>query len=98
MNDDQAREILAVVTELCIKRPGWAGGYSTRQALGGWRNGTRVEKAAEDATGDLTKMGTLGTVLGSVMHPELGMAYFIEWDDKPKVAVLCVQWKLKARP
>lgn len=89
-------EITAVLLDMAKRRPGWVGGFSTRQAPGAMANGTRIVKAAEDAAGDLTAMGTPGTVLGSMKHPTEGIAYFVEWADKPKCAVLVVAWKIKA--
>lgn len=88
-------ELAAVLLDMAKPRKGWLGGFTTRQAEGAMPNGTRIVKAAEDAPGDLTPMGSPGTVLGSMRHPEKGIAYFIEWDDKPKVAVLAVHWKIK---
>jgi hypothetical protein len=88
-------ELLAALEDMAKPRPGWIGGYTTRQAPGAMPNHTRIVKAAEDASGDLTPMGTLGTVLGSIKHPQLGLCYFIEWDDKPRCAVAVVAWKIK---
>ncbi len=59
------------------------------------RKGARIVKAKSDP-GDTTPTGTLGTVLGSVFAPDLGYAYFIEWDDMPRVAVFAVAYKLAA--
>lgn len=59
-----------------------------------YRNGARIKKVAEDKGGDVTKLGTLGTVLGSVYVPELGGAYFVEWDDKPRQSVFVVEYKI----
>lgn len=89
-------ELAEVLIDMAKHRPGWTGGFTTRRAAGAMENGTRIVKAAEDATGDFTPIGSLGTVLGSMLHPKLGIAYFIEWDDKPKLAVACVHWKIKS--
>lgn len=67
------------------QEPGWIGMFTRNEALGAWRNGTRVRKRnsqPDDATTD----GTLGTVLGSIGDAEV-LFYFVEWDDKPRFAV-----------
>jgi hypothetical protein len=78
--------------------PGYEGVFTRNQALGAWRNGTRVAKTAEDPSGDLTPLGSHGAVLGSIYAPEVGVGYFVEWDDKPKTAVFVVAKKLTALP
>lgn len=60
-----------------------------------FKNGARVTKAAHDPTGDVTADGTQGTVLGSIHAPGVGCGYFVEWDDKPHVALFVVEQKLK---
>jgi hypothetical protein len=84
----------AVMDELMQPRPGWTGHFVTSNAPGAHPAGSRVYKAAQDASGDFTALGTLGTVLGSMDGGPKGLAYFIEWDDKPKCAVLAVAWKI----
>lgn len=71
---------------------GWVGVF-TREQHGALRNDTRVKKDRGDP-GDLTPIGTEGTVLGSVYHPGIGTIYFIEWDNRPRHAVGVVAWKL----
>lgn len=58
-------------------------------------NGARVKKVSEDASGDITKLGTEGTVLGSIHAPGIGTAYFVEWDDKPHIAIFVIEGKIK---
>lgn len=91
-------DYVAALDELLIERPGWTGSFTSATAPGALKAGTRIVKADRDKGGpdDLTPIGTLGTVLGSLYDPALGIAYFIEWDDKPKVAVLAVAWKVGA--
>lgn len=85
-------EVLGITTHR-----GYTGAFTRQQAGKAlYPNGARVAKSAEDAGGDLTPLGTVGTVLGSIYDPGQGVAYFIEWDGKPKTAVFCVEWKLAA--
>lgn len=76
------------------------------EAPGAIPNGTRVRKAREDVSGDLTPLGMQGTVLASHLLPEgadvsspLGIpvkyAYFVEWDDKPGLPIGCGDWKIE---
>lgn len=77
--------------------PGWHGAFTRNEELGAWRNGTRVVKQNSEP-GDSTPDGTMGTVLGSMRHPDPtwkgALAYFVEWDDKPRVAVGCMGYKV----
>lgn len=73
--------------------PGYKGAFTRFQLTGAYRNGLRIVKVQSEAS-DATRDGTLGTVLGSINHPERGIGYFIEWDDKPKVAMLVIAWKV----
>jgi hypothetical protein len=68
--------------------------FTTNQAPGAYPNGTRVVKLASD-DGDSHKDGDLGTVIGSLLAPKLGICYFIEWDDSPGLPVLAVAAKVK---
>lgn len=81
--------------------PGYHGAFTREQAPGAIANGARIVKARMEE-GDSTPLGTLGTVLGSMVHPDPAyygaIAYFIEWDDKPKIAVGVIEWKVKAAP
>lgn len=79
--------------------PGWIGSFTREQAKGAIPNGTRIKKTASEE-GDATRDGTPGTVLGSIRAPEdmgaMGgaMAYFVEWDDKKRVAIGVMGWKV----
>lgn len=74
---------------------GWFGAFTRHQALGCFRNGTRIVKVMTDP-GDANPIGARGTVLGSISDQELGAAYFIEWDGTPKVAVAVEARKIAA--
>lgn len=77
-----------------VNEPGWFGSFTRQQAPGAIPNGARVRKRPgypRDRTPALTE----GIVLGSVSHPELGIAYFVEWDDKPRVALGVIAKKLE---
>lgn len=74
--------------------PGWHGAFTRAQVPGAkYRNGARVRKA-DSEEGDTTPNGELGTVLGSVQVLPLAPAYFVEWDESPRVAVFVVEWKI----
>lgn len=76
--------------------PGWVNPFTTNQAPeAAFTNGTRIVKAKHEPN-DWTPLGTRGTVLGSIYDRKLGAAYFVEWDDKPKVAVFVVEGKVEA--
>jgi len=72
---------------------GWFGLFTRAEHLGAYRNGTRVVKVAKD-TDDRRDIGATGRVLGSLGHPQIGVAYFVEWDDMPRHAVAVVAWKI----
>jgi hypothetical protein len=77
---------------------GWSGEFTTQQsALAKIANGARVEKiASEDA--EAHPIGAMGTVLGSVGAPDLGVLYFIQFDASPRQAELIVEGNLAAIP
>jgi hypothetical protein len=84
-----------VVIEL-NNEPGWSGAFTRQQAAEAiHKNGARIEKA-EYVDGDAHVTGARGTVLGSIHEPKLGTAYFIEWDDEPKVAVAVTEKRIRA--
>ena len=58
-----------------------------------FKNGARIKKTVNEK-GDLTPVGTLGTVLGSIFYEPAGVGYFIEWDDKPKEAIFCIEARI----
>lgn len=73
---------------------GWKGVFTRRQAVSAlYPNGMQIQKTfCED--GDVTPKGTGGTVLGSIQSPIMGVGYFIEWADKPRVAVFTIERKI----
>jgi hypothetical protein len=78
--------------------PGWRGSFTREQATGALANGTRVVKARSEAK-DKTPTGTPGIVLGSYRHPDIMnnvILYFVAWASAPRIAVACVEWKLRA--
>lgn len=75
--------------------PGWAGAFTRNQVPGALANGTRIVKANTEA-GDGTPEGTPGVVLGSVVNDEGRIAYFVEWANRPRLAVGCAALKVKA--
>jgi hypothetical protein len=83
------------VKELNIREePGWVGGFTRDQADGAlYPNGSRIRKNKGEPK-DGTPTGTNGTVLGSIRVPGESPAYFVEWDNRPRVAVFIVEWKL----
>lgn len=89
-------ELFTALEEMSKPRPGWVGSFTTQESPGAFPNGTRIAKVDQDNANDLTPIGTEGTVLGSMRHPDpkLGLCYFIEWDDKPRCAVAVVAWKI----
>ena len=85
LSDDQFQKLL---DNLGIREhEGWEGMFSDKQAQGAWPNGSKIVKTVF-REGDLTPMGTVGTVLGSIAsQSENGFLYFIEWENKLKWAV-----------
>lgn len=75
--------------------PGYLNPFTRDEALDAkFKNGVTVRKAIFEK-GDNTPLDTQGTVLGSIYVPDLGTAYFIEWDSLPHVAIFIVEAKLK---
>lgn len=73
---------------------GWTGGFTRETYPGALPSGTRIVKVRTEP-GDLVPIGANGTVLGSVGHSSLkDIAYFVEWDDRPKHAVATIDWKI----
>jgi hypothetical protein len=80
-------------------RDGWTNPFTRRQAPQAlYKNGSRVRKVREDEGGDVTPLGVEGEVLGSIWFPSAGAAYFVEWDNKPRVAMFIVESKIKDVP
>jgi hypothetical protein len=69
--------------------PPYTGFHTRDEAPGAMRNGTRVGKI-NSTPQDSHQDGALATILGSMRHPEHGIAYFVEWDSHPLHAVLIV--------
>lgn len=81
-----------------VPHPGYHGAFTRREALGCWRNGTAVVKIKEEpGGGERNAIGAIGRVLGSLSHPRAGTVYFVEWDRRPREAVLVSAWKLAVR-
>jgi hypothetical protein len=81
-----------------LEHDGWTGVFTTRQSpMAKIANGARIKKAAMEE-GDAHAIGAMGTVLGSLGAPELGVAYFVEFDDRPRHAALIVERKIAAIP
>lgn len=62
-----------------------------------YKRGERIRKALHEE-GDSTPTGTEGTVLGSVageIDGAMRIGYFVEWDDKPLVAVGIMDYKIE---
>lgn len=87
-----------------VSEDGWKGVFTRDQAEGAIPNGAVVEKVLEDTPGgDLTPVGTRGTVLGSfdgsvarIPGPcgPVKFFYFVEWADKPRIAVGMMDFKI----
>lgn len=75
--------------------PGHLTPFCKNQAEGAWANGSLVVKNGSDPSGDVTPDGTKGKILGSLKAAEGQYAYFVEWDNKPKMPVFCVQEKMR---
>lgn len=83
---------------------GYVGAFSRAEARGALANGTRIRKRNAEK-GDATPEGTEGKILGSVNAlaagvptaeaDELTYLYFVEWDNRPKVAVGTVDLKVE---
>ena len=74
---------------------GWRGAFTRDQVRGALTNGSRVEKVKTEK-GDSHAIGARATVIGSVRHPQLGIAYFVEWDAHPRCAVFTTAKKIAA--
>jgi hypothetical protein len=80
-------------------RDGWTNPFTRRQAPQAlYKNGSRVRKVRQDEGGDVTPLGVEGEVLGSIWFPGGGAGYFVEWDNKPRVAMFTAEWKIEATP
>lgn len=99
MNDPTGKRIYISDLEQNLlgihNEPGWTGGFTRQQYAGAWPNGTRVRKIRVDEGGDIHPVGALGRVLGSVGHPTIGAAYFVEWDASPRHALFVAEKKIE---
>ncbi len=77
-----------------MPHPGWHGVFTRGEVPGAMRNGTRCEKI-NAVPGDSHPDGARATVLGSFGHPEVGTAYFVEFDSHPRHAVMAVAERLR---
>lgn len=73
--------------------PGYNGMFTRKAHPDALPNGTCISKVNSEA-GDVTPNGTSGTIMGSVGCHELGIMYFIEWDNKPGYVIGCVEKKV----
>lgn len=75
--------------------PGYVGVHTREQSpLAEIPNGATITKTV-CKKGDSHEVGDCGVVLGSIGHEEVGVMYFVEWDDKPRVAVGVMGAKIK---
>lgn len=77
--------------------PGYAEAFTRNQFPGAkYANGSRVVKVENPRTEDhdLHPPGAVATVLGSMGHPDVGVAYFVEFDMRPGHAVMIVEKKI----
>lgn len=78
--------------------PGYRGAFTRARAPGALPSGTRIKKANSER-GDANPDGALGTVLGSLSHPEVqngALLYFVEWDSAPGTAIATMGFKIVA--
>lgn len=77
--------------------PGYFGFFTRDQAEGAITNGTRIVKANSEP-GDGNADGAPGVVLGSLAVDVLQLgpriAYFVEWDARPRMAVFVADSKV----
>lgn len=72
----------------------YLGGYVVSQAEGAIPNGEIIIKT-NSMEGDATPDGTPGKVIGSLRDPEVGLCYFVEWQDKKGFAVAVMELKIR---
>jgi hypothetical protein len=60
-----------------------------------FKNCARIKKVVME-DGDTHAIGAMGTILGSVGTLNIGVAYFVEFDDRPRHAALIVERKIVA--
>lgn len=77
---------------------GYASPFTREQSpLARYRNGARVRKAKVDRAGRHGEhpIGSLGTVLGSIGRADIGVAYFVEWDESPGAPTVVYEGKIE---
>ena len=86
----------AIISDLYAVRPhkGWHGVFTTEEFDGAIPNGTRVVKCMWEPK-DGHPMGAKARVLGSIGHPEVGIGYFVEFEEHPRVAVFIQAVKIR---
>ena len=65
---------------------GYWGIFTRNEYPGALKNGTRIRKTNSEPN-DHRNDGDAGTVIGSIGAPEVGVMYFIEWDQTPRVII-----------
>lgn len=85
----------SVANELGMRfYPGYPTPFTRQQAPGAIPNERRIVKAKTEP-GDTRAVGAQGVILGSIRPSEdMPFAYFVEWDDAPKLAVFVLGWKI----
>jgi hypothetical protein len=86
-------QIIALASVGVMAREGYTGMFCTTNAPNAIKAGERIHKVKCEAN-DEHPVGAIGTVLGSISVNNLGIMYFIEWDDKPKHAISTIAWKV----
>lgn len=79
---------------LFVLEPGWEGMFTRDEHPGALPNAIRVRKVNSEP-GDAREDGKLGTILGSIGHPDVGLGYFVERDNRPKRAVFVIAKKVE---
>lgn len=74
--------------------PGITGHFTRNEAPGARKNGTVGYKTGS-LPGDTHKDGDSCVVLGSLSHPDIGLGYFVAWQDMPLHAVFVVEKRLR---
>ncbi len=77
------------------EHPGYLTPFCKNQAEGAWENGSYIVKHGSDPGGDVTPDGIKGIILGSLKAPSGKYGYFVEWENKPKIAIFCAEEKMK---
>jgi hypothetical protein len=87
--EDAAASLYNIVNE-----DGWQGCLTRDEApQAKFKNGARITKTVNEK-GDITALGMGGTILGSIFYEPAGVGYFIEWDDKPREAIFCIEARI----